>query len=142
MRPGTKIAVAVILATLAIHFGPHDGPAPTPDKPGKGLVVLIVEETAERAKLPQPQLNILTSDKVRDYLDEHCAKDTEGHPLWRILDDDAPGDNLPKPLRDALAKPRDSVPWIGISNGRKGSAGALPADVDATLTLLKKYGGA
>ena len=42
---------------------------------------------------------------------------------------------------EAVAFSQRSNPWIIISDGKKGYEGPLPKDVDATLELLKKYGG-
>ncbi len=43
--------------------------------------------------------------------------------------------------QDALKRKRGALPWLVISNGKSGFEGPLPATVDETLTLLKKYGG-
>jgi hypothetical protein len=142
MRIGSKIAVTVIVVALLIRYGPHAGEAPDPERPNRGIVVLVVEEVSERSKLPQPQINIFSSDIVREYLDDRCAKDSKGNPEWRMVDKDVSMANEPKVLREAFSKPRKGLPWIGVSNGSKGSEGPLPSDVDSVLKLLKRYGGA
>lgn len=142
MRTKTKLAAVALLAAVAIHYGPQTAIDDEPNLPAKGLMVLVVEETADRAKLPSEQVTIFTSAAVREYLDQKCAKDADGHPLWRFVDDDIEADTLPTPLRAAFEKQRAGLPWLGISNGRKGREGPLPENVEATLKLLKKYGGA
>lgn len=141
MTKRSRIAIAVVLAAIALSIDPQATPEVDPVVPRQGLVVLIVEEADDRAKLTKEQLAILNGDEVRAYLNSHCAKDADGNPLWRIVDDDAPMDHEPKAIREAFAKPREGVPWLGISNGRRGVECALPANIGGTMKLLKKYGG-
>lgn len=114
-------------------------PEPTP-QPGK-LRVLIVEETADRGKMPPAQQEILFSLAIRTYIKTACSKHSDGTPDFRLYDDDTDvGKDLPW-LQSAMKEPRNSLPWIVLSNGSTGYSGPLPADEAATLELLKKYGG-
>lgn len=127
--------------------GPDPEPKPpTPDPapiPVAGLRVLIVEETAERSKLPANQAIILGSTVVRSYLNAKCAKGPDGKtPEYRLLDKDVSMTAESKHWQDAMARPRTSLPWLIISNpGVGGYEGPLPGTVDETLALLKKFGG-
>ena len=119
---------------------PPTPPQPAPPIAGGGNRVLIVYETGDR--LPPAQSAILTSGVLRDYLDAKTAKD-DFNPTgaYRIWDKDV---NLSHPSvspswKAAFARPRQSLPWIVVSNGRTGYEGPLPADVPQTLALLKKY---
>lgn len=132
---------------------PGPGPTPVPPVPptpsvvpidAPGLHVLIIEETAERAKLPASQLNVLTSKDVWAWLDAHCVVDTGGknQKAAYLVDKDADASKwLPK-YQLAMKRPRQSVPWIIISNKGKGKGyeGPLPATIDDTLKLLKQWG--
>lgn len=143
----------IVLLLAALWFASKGGgilPIPTPPPiPGEGLRVLIVEETADRGKLPRAQAEILTSTLVRGYLIAKCAKSPDGKtPEFRILDDDLTPDLLKfeRPaFVSALARAiQDSAghrPWLVVSNGSTGVSQPLPADVDATLSVLRKYGG-
>lgn len=117
-------------------------PEPDPDNPAPipvdGFRVLIVEETAERAKLPAKQLNILFDKSIRDYLRAKCA---DSGKEWAIWDKDVDTSNEPKLWHDVMKRPRKSVPWLVISNGKTGYEGPLPGTVEETLKLLKQYGG-
>lgn len=114
-------------------------PAPIPEA---GFRVLIVYESADRARYPSAQNAILTSVLVRDYFAAHCAKGPDGRtPESRIWDKDTDGYLDSKLWGDAMKRPRASVPWIVISTGTTGYEGPLPANVADALTLLKKYGG-
>lgn len=118
-------------------------PGPTPDPapiPVAGLRVLIVEETGERSKLPANQALILGSTVIRSWLNSACAKGADGKtPEYRIFDKDVSLAAESKVWQDAMARPRTQVPWLIISNGKTGYEGALPATVDETLALLKKF---
>jgi hypothetical protein len=119
--------------------GPTPGPAPIP---AEGLHVLIVYESAEKNKMPPAQLLVLHAQPIRDYLNAKCpAGPIAGQKEWWILDKDTDVSALPQKWQDAMKRPRQSVPWIIVSNGKAGFEGPLPADVNKTLELLRKYGG-
>lgn len=116
---------------------PPQPPAPIPVT---GFRVLIIEESAERAKLPVAQLKILFDKGVRDYLNSKCVKGADQKTAeWRIWDKDADASGEAKHWQDALKRPRQSVPWVIISDGKTGYEGPLPATVEAALELFKRY---
>lgn len=120
---------------------PEPPPSPAPI-PGDGLRVLIVYESAELSKMPPAQQSVIFSTTVRDYLKSKCAVGPDGITKdWRIFDKDTDVSAEAKTWKDAMARPRASVPWIIISTGKTGHEGPLPATIDDTLTLLKKHGG-
>jgi hypothetical protein len=119
--------------------GPTPGPAPIP---ADGLHVLIVYESADLNKLPKDQLNVLYSQSVLGYLNTHCAKGPDGKtPEWRIWDQNVPTGAEAKVWQDAMARKRDKLPWLIVSNGREGFEGPLPPNTDAMLRTLQTYGG-
>ncbi len=104
--------------------------------------VLIVYESADLNKLPKEQLDTLYAAKVRGYLDTHCAKGPDGKtPEWRIWDQNVPTGAEAKVWQDAMARKRDKVPWLIVSNGKEGFEGPLPPNTDAMLRTLQTYGG-
>lgn len=142
--------VLVIVATLYLREifgpGPTPGPGPLPPDPDPeptptapfqvptdGLYVLFVEETTERPKLPPEQLLIFTAAELRQWLDAHAKGQ------WRLLDQNAPTNNDEKVWQDAMKVPRQSLPWIAISNGKTGYSGPLPPNTKAVIELLDKY---
>lgn len=117
-------------------------PQPAPPIAGEGNRVLIVYETGQQHT--PAQAAVFTSGVLRDYLDARTVKD-EHNPngAYRIWDKDV---NLNHPSvssswKAAMARPRQSLPWILVSNGRTGYEGPLPPDVPQTLALLRKYLG-
>lgn len=148
---GAKTAANVIRRTLDV-LGP--GPAPVPPEPGPTppgpeppapipggeLRVLIVEESADRAKLPAAQQAVLFSPRVRDYLNTNCAVGPDGKtPEWRILDKDTDLSGESAIWQAVMKRPRQSLPWIVIGYGNTGYEGPLPATVDEMLKLLARY---
>lgn len=128
--------------------GPRPGPTPDPDNPAPiplaGLRMLIIEESAERNKLPPAQASILFSTEIRKYLNGKCPAGSDGKTKeWRIWDYDSDTSAEEKHWQAAMnRKPgKDKLPWVIISNGKTGYEGPLPATVAETITLLKKYGG-
>jgi hypothetical protein len=119
---------------------PPPTPAPVPDA---GLRVLIVHETDSFGDLPAGQREIIGSNapgSVRDYLNTHCVK-VGDEPERRILDKDQP-DGLAREStiwQAVWKRPRESTPWIVVSNGKEGFEGPLPQTPAECLSLLKKY---
>ena len=78
---------------------------------------------------------------VSDYLNAKCVK-VDGHPEWRIFDKDKDLSKTKGIWKDVMALPRSTLPWIVVGNGKiDGYSGPLPATVEETMVLLKKYGG-
>lgn len=143
--------------------GPDPGPILVPDgKPavvGDGFRVLIVEENADRAKIPVSQFNVMFGHELTDYLNTKCAKDEVGKPDWHIWDDDFTDNQIltlpprwQQPYKDAVLyahglKPLDNgamPPVIIVSNTLSklkppGVLVKLPPAKDI-MPLLKKYG--
>jgi hypothetical protein len=143
-----NVALIGVLVTVAVvkyqeaSVSPNPGPEPGPTPSGK-LWTCIVEETAERSKLPPAQVAALTSGDVRDYLNSHS--DREGAaPTWRIFDKDQDVSNESQVWQDEFAVMRaEPTPSISIKSGRRWTKPQpLPKDSDSLLKLLKKYGGA
>ncbi|MGL6095050.1 MAG: hypothetical protein ACRC7O_04520 [Fimbriiglobus sp.] len=144
----------VKVQTVAVKAGegprPPPGPTPTPTPtppvdpspfPGEGLRVLIVYDN-ENKVMTAAQNSIMFGKEVRAYLDANCAVGPDGktreariYPAATDVTFDA------EPFKSAFARPRKSDPWILVGNGKAGYEGPLPATVEETITLLKKYGG-
>jgi hypothetical protein len=117
--------------------GPTPGPAPIPEA---GLRVLIVYESSELSKLPPAQANVLYARSVRDFLNASCAVGADGKTReWRIWDKDVDPSQESAVWQAAMKRPRASVPWLLVSNGKTGYEGPLPGTADDLLALLKKY---
>lgn len=117
---------------------PPPGPGPSPDPPapiaGDGFKVLVVYEKKDHIKLTPGQINTIWGQKVRDYI---AAKKGE----FLILDKDEDVNVAGKAWADAMARPRTSLPWIIVSNGKTGFEGPLPGHAEEINLLLRKYGG-
>lgn len=124
---------------------PDDPPAPEPPLPEPQptkLRVLIIEETATRVQLPPSQVAVFTSTDIREYARKNCSKGPDGKTAdFRIYDKDVAVSKEPQWVQSAFAEPRQKLPWIVLSNGVTGFSGPLPESPEATLELLKKYGG-
>lgn len=123
---------------------PSPTPAPTPPPlPDKGLHVLMLVDSATPSTLTADQQLALTSGAVRAYLNDHCPLGPDGHTHeWRLWDKSVDAANEEPVFQTALKRAEGKpMPWIIVSNGTTGYEGALPANADALLALLKKYGG-
>ncbi len=118
-------------------------PPPTPAPiPVDGFRVMIVYETSKLGELPASQVSVITSVKIREYLNSKCVKGPDGKtPEARFFDPDTVVTTESKLWQDALKRPRGALPTILISDGKTGYEGPLPLTVDDTLKLLQKYGG-
>lgn len=132
---------------------PDPKPDPTPDPkpdpqptPGK-ISVLMIEDTAKRPLLPRPQLDAMTSQAVRGYLNAHCAKAADGTPQWRLWHVGNSAEHEAENWQRAMAQfkaisPAPALPYIMISNGVTGYGGPLPQTEADLMALLRKWGGA
>lgn len=121
---------------------PPDPPTPVDPAPipVDGFRVIIIEDKAKLSLMPPAQLSIRTSGVFRDYLDANCvAESGADRKAYRIWDYKTNAASDLKLWQDALNRPRTSLPWIIISNGRTGYEGPLPADVAKTIELCNKY---
>lgn len=132
-KTSDKLAlIALVWLALSMFDGGGNPFAPAPiDAPG--LNVLIVEETEARHTLPFAQVVAMGSVEWKEYVK---AKSGE----WRQYDSEADLKNDDAKWRQAFARPRTSLPWLVVSNGKTGSEGPLPANLDALLSEIKKYG--
>lgn len=128
---------------------PGPGPKPPEPKPpepkpvGKLGKALIVYETADLSKMPRPQHAVLFSKTVRDYLSAKCVTEPDGKTrAWRIFDKDVDASSDTRGWADLLKRPRQSVPWVVLTDaaGAVLHEGPLPGDVEQTLALLRKWG--
>jgi hypothetical protein len=120
---------------------PVDPPNPDGSSPfaGEGLRVLIVYERDDVGGYPQDQLAVLFAAPFRTWLNEQCVE-VDGAPAYRILDADAEPIGVAADVwAKALQRQRDGLPWILIGNGTTGYEGPLPADIEATKTLIARF---
>lgn len=140
----TKSASGSIV-TLTVTDQPPQPPQPDAPIKEPGFRVLIVEETADRSKLPVTQAVIMTSATFRNYLRNACVADSTASDgkAWRIWDKDTDATNELKLWQDALKSAKSvkdfKTPWIVVSNGKTGYSGPLPDTLQATMDLCKKY---
>jgi hypothetical protein len=117
----------------AIKAGLTDIPPPdVVPVPTTGLHVLMVWESSQPGEIPESQVQVLTSTIVRDWIRDHNGQ-------FRVFDDDTDLSQTPKVWQDAMKVPRQSLPWIVVSNGRTGFSGPLPKNIDETIQLLEKH---
>lgn len=110
-----------------------DAPIPHP-----GFRVMIVEETEDRDNLPVEQMRALTSMIWREYCETHCVK-VDGVAEYRVFEANHDLSQESELWQAAFARPRESLPWILISNGKTGTEQPYPADLEAKMALLKQY---
>jgi hypothetical protein len=154
---GVDAGRAKKVAELTIQVGPRPPPdeiKPKPIDPDvkpkppvttnpfgnvAGLHVMMVY--ADNSPLPIGQHNAIYGAKVREYLNAKCGVGSDGSTKnYRIWPASTISSGDEKVWVDAFARKRESVPWIVIGNGAAGYEGPLPATVDETMALLKKYG--
>lgn len=156
-KQGTHTIKAIVLAqnplswdetVFTITVG-KPGPTPEPEPPtpnpptpgeapieGEGFRVLFIAETGEQ--LPPAVEDSFYSKLITDYLNANCIK-VGDQPEFRRFDPDTQFTDPQHRFAKAMARPRTSLPWLIISNGKSGYEGPFPTTVEATLALLKQY---
>jgi hypothetical protein len=115
-------------------------PGPPAPIPGDGLRVLMVYDTATLGKLPVAQRDVLYSETIRGWLRDHVAKGPDGKSTeWRVLPSNEDLSAESPTWQNAFKRPRASLPWLIISNGKTGYEGPLPGTMADMMSLLQKY---
>lgn len=117
---------------------------PDPPVPSDGYRVLILEETADRGKLPPAQLSALLSAKARDYLNQKCVK-AGSTPEWRLWDDDPTdlqfaSETMRAMHAKAKADSQGKLPWLLVTTSKSGVSQPFPANEEELLSILRRYG--
>jgi hypothetical protein len=142
----------IVSKRITVILGPTPAPEPEPKPddpkppptpapiPGDGLRVLIVYEQDDQAKYLPSQMAQLYSIVLRKWLNEVCAKAPNGQPEYRVLDEEAEvGPDSGKLWIDAVKRPRQSTPWLIVSNGKTGYEGPLPMTEADTRKLIEGF---
>jgi hypothetical protein len=155
---GGKVGTAKVRRTVTLGGAPPPQPPgpgpnppgpPTPPTPPNPAVppsdvfrVLVVYESGDLSKLPAGQQGAVYSSAVRGYLNAKTPVGPDGKTRqWAMLDKDVDPSGYGPWFAEAMRAPRASLPWVVVGSPSGGYAGPLPATADATLELLKKYGG-
>ncbi len=147
----TRADFAVLIGDVPPGPGPDPGPSPDPFVTAKdpfvkagapaGFRCLMVYDSNKLSTLPGDQRQVLYSDVIRAYLRSHCIVGTDKVPDWRVFPTDEDTTNDDPMWGRVMKRPRASVPWLVLGNGKAGFEGPLPLTIDDTMALLTKFGG-
>lgn len=122
--------------------GPPPDPKPVPDEkapiPVVGYRIMVVYETLDTGKLTKGQMAALLGEATRDWMLSKAAK-VNGQPEIRYFDPDQKMGGESQLWKDAFARPRQSLPWLLVSNGKTGYEGPLPKELPDILAILQKH---
>ena len=105
-----------------------------------GFHVMIVVESENISQMNPQQRDILFNLKTRTYLNRRCVKGEDGQPSWRIMDPDTEfPDQCDSTWCQTLARDRDEIPWLIVSNGKTGVEMPLPKTMDEFIKVLEKF---
>jgi len=139
------------ICTVVIGGSPNpDDPKPVDPKPDDpkpsvapiplpGLRVMIVYDSTKLSSMPKEQQTVLFDTGLRGLMNEICVAGEDGTKEWRIYPQVSDVTHSATIWQEAFKRPRTSVPWILISNGKTGFEGPLPGNVKDTTDLVKKY---
>lgn len=124
--------------------GPTPGPTPDPTPADKVelLSVLIIYESMDLPKYTISQRSVIQSTDLQMYMNKTLTKDTNGQPLWRVLDKDV---TFPTTCDTVFCKwmatqKPTQLPWLVLGNKDKVVfQGPLPEDIETVKALITKY---
>ncbi|MDE2102001.1 MAG: hypothetical protein KGL39_32445 [Patescibacteria group bacterium] len=134
-------ACAVMLELSGVAFGVHAGWIGLPGVSVGPMRVLLVDDV-DRYRQPdfEPFRKAMDSTILQHYLTTHCIKDEKGNPEWRRFDKGADIENEAEWVKRLRSK-RDTAGIVIESKGGRLYSGDPPGNLDATLSLVKRWGG-
>jgi hypothetical protein len=84
------------------------------------------------------QMAVIQGSRFRDAVFPKLAK-VGTSPEFRCYDQNVKTEGESKIWQDAMKRPRASLPWMLVSNGKAGYEGPLPASTDEAIKLVDQY---
>lgn len=128
------VAIVFLAFVLVNRARVPDGDDAKPTPSVSGLHVLIVEETADRSKLPASQVAIFTSIPLREWYAANCAKDG-----YRCFDQHDDLKNESAEWRELRSRVTLKPPCYLVVDGKRGQEGRLPEDPERFQQLLEQF---
>tara|TARA_E500000331_G_scaffold23905_2_gene20713 strand:+ start:1514 stop:1897 length:384 start_codon:yes stop_codon:yes gene_type:complete len=122
-----NIFVVFLVVVLFSGSSSSESPPINVDK----YTVVIIEETELRQLLPPSQLSAINSKVWRDYVSEKNGQ-------WRVLDPDSDVSKDHDWVKESLNLKRDGLPWLILSNNKKGLSIPLPKNLDLLMEKIKQ----
>lgn len=118
---------------------PPDPPTPPAPIPLAGYRVLIVYDPNT---LTDAQQGIVFGKAVRDYLQAKCVVGNDGKTkdFW-IIQSGLDVSAAPKWIGDVIQRHPGQRTFMVVSDGKTGYDGAIPANAEEAMNILKKIGG-
>lgn len=134
MTRDKRIALMLAAVSLVLFaFGGSGNPFVPAPIPAAGLHVLIVEGTEDRNSIDKGQLAVLQTTIIKQEVAGAAGQ-------YRMYDSENPPEA--EPWKTAMARPRQSTPWLIVSNpGKGGFEGPVPGGENAIEDTLKIVGG-
>lgn len=136
----TMFLLGVIVTLLASNFNdvspdivpdidiiPSSAPFPT-DVPR----VLVIYESAEMAKLPASQIDVISGPKLRGWCQDHGWE-------FKSWDEEIPILQADEAWQRALNVERTDTPWMVFSNGQSGDSVPLPMSADDAIAKVQEH---
>lgn len=140
-----------VVPPAPVPVPPTPAPTPTPSPvnpppiPATGLHVMMIYDPTTVTTLGEQQKAVIYGQDVRDYLRATCPTNAaNGNRGWQIWPNNVDASGAPQLWQDAYkaAKAKAGTNnWLVVSNGVSGVSEKLPETVDATMAVLKQYGG-
>ena len=108
-------------------------------KPGSNAITWWKWLGVNGARIFVAANRIESKDDIAPHGDGVTDKDENGNPEYRIWDKDVDTSHVSDIWKQAMELPRDSLPWIIVSNGKTGISTKLPDDIAETKALAGKY---
>jgi hypothetical protein len=114
-------------------------PKDVPLSAGDGKMRVLIVYNSLDPKMTPSDREILFGADVRDYLAKNAAKDGFRIFPLKTIESDPRFSNEDKIWKDAVARKRDSLPWLIVSNGKTFYEGKLPAGEKAFFAEADKH---